>query len=99
VCAYLSERAVTLAEALSDIPEFYSAQRFAAFGGSPEELYSRLGCRREGGGGVVISDSETRATVRPLRNRQGLIIFAESVKAEAASELCDDISQKLKKFD
>lgn len=97
ICAYLSERRITLEEAMADIPSFYSAQRFAATDASAVQIYRKLGCRREGSGeGIVIRGENTRAMVRPLKHRQGLIIFAESVKAETASELCDEIVKKLK---
>lgn len=97
VCAYLSKNRVTLFEAMADIPSFYSAQRFAAVESTASEIYKKLGCRREGGcDGIVISGENTRAMVRPLRRRGGLIIFTESVKAETASELSDEILKRLK---
>ena len=98
ISAYLSEKRMTLSQALKDIPSFYSAQRFAAVKGKASDIYKALGCRRDGcSDGVVVQSETTRAMVRPLRHKQGLIIFAESLKAETASELCDDIIDKLNK--
>jgi hypothetical protein len=97
VCAYLSEKRLTLGEALSDIPQFYSAQRFTAADATASEIYRLLGCKNEcGGEGVAVQSGSSRAIVRPLRHRQGLIIFTESVSSETACELCDDIILKLK---
>lgn len=96
VCNYLSSHRVTLAQAMADIPQFYSSQRFAASKASAGEICRVLGCRREGGDGVVISDGTTRAMVRPLRHRRGMVIFTESVSCEAASELCDEVICRLK---
>jgi hypothetical protein len=97
ICAYLSERGVSLSEALGDVPQFYSAQRFVSVTRSPSEIYGILGCRRRGRGEeTVMMSGDSRAVVRPLKNRRGLLIFAESAKAETASELCGDIMKKLK---
>lgn len=96
VCNYLSSHRTTLVQAMADIPQFYSSQRFAASKASAGEICRVLGCRREGGDGVMISDGTTRAMVRPLRHRRGMVIFTESVSCEAASELCDEVIRRLK---
>lgn len=99
ICAYLSDNSFTLSQALSDLPEFYSAQRFAVTKGKISEIYSALGCRAEGGGEeIVMEHGQTRAMVRPLKHSKGIMIFTESLKAETASALCDDIIERLKKL-
>ena len=99
ICEYLSRKGLSLYEAVEDMPEFYSAQRFAVTGGSADEVYRALGCRREGSDeGIVVCHGSTRAMVRPLRHSKGIMIFTESVKAEIASALCDEIIEKLKKL-
>ncbi|MGN0632372.1 MAG: hypothetical protein ACI4JW_00735 [Oscillospiraceae bacterium] len=95
ICAYLSEKGITLKRALEDIPEFYSAQRFAASDCPPAQVFKRLGCKKDCGG-VIMRSENTRAMIRPLRHRRGVIIFTESARAETASELCDDIIRKIK---
>ena len=97
ICAYLSEKGLNLAEATTDIPKFYSSQRFAAVEASANDIYQRLECKREGGEGIVMSGIDSRAMVRPLRHRRGIVIFAESTKAETAASLCDEIIERLKK--
>ncbi|MCD7741285.1 MAG: hypothetical protein LUI06_03670 [Ruminococcus sp.] len=96
ICSYLSLKKMTLGEAIEDLPEFYSSQRFAAVDGSENDIYKALDCKQEGGEGIVLTNGDSRVMVRPLSHRHGLIIFTESVNAEMASSLCDDIVMKLK---
>lgn len=94
ICSYINERRLTAASALSSLPEFATARRLAAGGMSANEAYERLGAAREGGEGVV-GRSGGRASVRQLKDRRGLMIYAESTSVEAAADICEDILKTL----
>ncbi|MDE6149099.1 MAG: hypothetical protein K2F81_03260, partial [Ruminococcus sp.] len=99
ICGYLSENNINFSEAMSNIPKFSSIQRYVSFKGNPTDLIHNLSVENNGGEGVVYSKEKTRALIRPLKNGNGLMIFAESFKSEEASSVCDEIQEKLKRYE
>ncbi len=97
ISGYLSENKISLADAIKDIPKFYTTQRYVSMTLTPAEIMDKFavssGGRNEG---VVMKNNESRAIIRPLKNGDGLMIFAESFKTEAASALCDEIQIRIK---
>ena len=48
--------------------------------------------------GVFVCDGNTRVFVRPSKNKNSLMAFAESTKTEFAAAFCDTIFEKLRKI-
>lgn len=94
ICSYIDEHRVSFDQAMMSLPEFATAKRCAAVGMSANEAYKRLGASREGGEGFV-GRYGGRASVRPLKDKKGLIIYAESTSAETAADICEDILKTL----
>ncbi len=93
----LSEREIPLEEAVAEIPEFHSSQRFVSVNGSPPELLRQFAQEEAGWGeGVVFRNNASRALIRPLKSGNGIMVFAESFQSESASAICDEIEKKIK---
>lgn len=99
ICGYLSENNVTFSQAMTNIPKFSSIQRYVSYKGNPVDLIQTISSEANGGEGVVYSKESTRALIRPLKNGNGLMIFAESFKSEEATAVCDEIQEKLKYYE
>ncbi|MGN0602259.1 MAG: sugar phosphate nucleotidyltransferase [Oscillospiraceae bacterium] len=100
ICRYLSDNNLSLAEALKCIPVFTSVQRYVNSSANPTDLmkifHSPKSKRRLN---RIYSDKGTNAMIKPLKNGMGIMIYAESYKAEQAAAVCDEIQEKLKKFE
>lgn len=94
---HLSNEGITLRDAITSSPEFYTANRFITFESSPLALIKSFG---NAGGtineGVTIQDDKGRVLIRPLKTGRGLLLYAEAVNSEIASELCDVYEKKIK---
>ncbi|NMB30954.1 MAG: hypothetical protein GX988_05900, partial [Clostridiales bacterium] len=94
---YLSNEGITLEEAVNNIPEFHKTNRFITFESSPLTLIKSFG---DIGGtineGVTLQDENGRVIIRPLKTGRGLLLYAEAVNSEVASELCDVYEEKIK---
>lgn len=97
ILSYLSDKGITLSEAVNGIPRFYTTQRFVSVNCNPSRLIKEFTLAKSGGSeGVVYQGDESRAVIRPLKSGSGIMIFAESFKSETACSLCDEIQQKIK---
>lgn len=95
VTSYLSEQGITLQKALCDVPDAYTSSRFVGITMSrenKEKIFSELGCSAEG----EITMGKTHAVIRPLRDKKGITVFAESVSCEQAAAFCEDITSRIK---
>lgn len=95
VTSYLSEKGITLQKALCDVPDAYTSSRFVGITMSrenKEKIFSELGCSAEG----EITMGKTHAVIRPLRDKKGITVFAESVSCEQAAAFCEDITSRIK---
>ena len=95
VAAYLSDNGISLQKALSGVPDAFTSSRFVGITVSREnreKIFSRLGCSSDG----EITKGSTHAVIRPLRDKRGITVFAESVSCEQAAAVCEDISRKIK---
>ncbi len=95
VAAYLSEQGLTLQKALRDVPDAYTSSRFVGITVSrenKEKIFSELGCSAEG----EITIGKTHAVIRPLRDKRGITVFAESVSCEQAAAVCEEITSRIK---
>lgn len=92
VLGILENRGISLAEAVSELPETAISTRYAAVCMPPMKLLRSIKTKAEkqaSGDGIVISDERGRVLIRPLKSEKGIIMQAESYSAETASELCD----------
>jgi NDP-sugar pyrophosphorylase family protein/phosphomannomutase len=97
ICKILTEKKISLSEALKDIPNVYSVQRYVPFDGSVGQVSDRLCGIRVGSRTEDIYETEKcRAVIRTLKNGAGIRIFAESFMCEQASALCDEIEFAVK---
>lgn len=95
VTSYLSGQGITLQKALCDVPDAYTSSRFVGITMSrenKEKIFSELGCSAEG----EITRGKTHAVIRPLRDKKGITVFAESVSCEQAAAFCEDITSRIK---
>ena len=100
ICDYLSEKKITLYEAIKELPSFATVQRYVSISDSPTKILKKFAVNKVGyNEGIVYEKENSRAIIRPLKNRKGLMIFAESSKSEQASAICDEIQEKLKKYE
>lgn len=94
---FLSDEGITLEDAVSNIPEFHKTNRFITFESSPLALIKSFG---DVGGtiseGVTLKDENGKVIIRPLKTGRGLLLYAEAVNSEVASELCDVYEKKIK---
>ncbi|MGN0593966.1 MAG: hypothetical protein ACI4I6_02300, partial [Hominimerdicola sp.] len=100
ICSYLSEKGISLHEALKKVPDIYSIKRFISFNGEPAAILKEIAGFRAGlNEGAVFENEKARAIIRPLKNGNGLMIFTESFKSEQASAVCEEIAEKIKNFE
>lgn len=97
IASYLSSQGITLAQAVADIPQFYSNQRFVSIADTSAEILRKLrGSTSYAKEGVIYENERSRAIVRPIKSGKGIMIFAQSYKYETAAAICDEIERKLK---
>jgi mannose-1-phosphate guanylyltransferase / phosphomannomutase len=98
VMSYARTRGKTLAELKSGLPEFAVSVKAVSCTVNPGLLLRRLaaGIPPQPSEGVVLSRSNGRVFVSPLKRGTGLRIIAEACNMEAAGELCADIERELR---
>ena len=97
VISILCERKITLRQAVEEIPAFYTAKRFVA---ADENKIRRAVSHWEGKrtpDGTAFSDSKKRVIVKPSATGNGLWLSVESYSVEAATELCGEIEDRIKR--
>ena len=96
ICRYLNNKQISLKEAIADIEQVCCVQRFINI--SSNGAMTLENAQAVGDEGVILSDMNTSAFVRPSKNRKSLMIFAESTSTEFAGVFCDSIIAKLRKL-
>lgn len=89
VLSYMSELALTPAEALASVPHSCNAGRFIRVNCPPQRILSRLKAVPEENEGAVLASGDERVFLRPDKRGTGLFMFAESFGTETAASLCD----------
>lgn len=101
VTALMSRKGMTLKELCGSLPGFAAVSRYVAVD-SPRSrsiaVMRKLGGGTAGNDGVMIDRNGCRVIVRPVKTGRGMMMFAEGFDIEAASELCDDIQERIKKL-
>lgn len=86
----LESRGISLAEAVSELPEMALSTRFVAIDRQPVKLLrSIFSDMQASGDGITVNDKRGRVLIRPVKSEKGVMIRAESFSAEFSSELCD----------
>ncbi len=97
VLKYLYEKGITLKQATSDIPDFYSTSRYVSVDNSPLKILKRFCTENAGlGEGVAVNENNSRVIIRPSKTGRGVQMFVESFKSETAAELCDKFERMIK---
>lgn len=97
VISILCERKISLKEAVSEIPEFYTAKRFVP---ADDDRIKKVVNHWEGKrtpDGTAFTDNKKRVIVRPSSTGKGVWLSVESYSVEAATELCGEIEEKIKR--
>ncbi len=85
----LESRGISLAEAVSELPETAVCTRFVPTDKHPLKLFDDVEGKLASGDGITLSDDNGQIFVRPVKTEKGILLQAESFSMEAASELCD----------
>ena len=96
ICRYLNNKQISFKEAIADIEQVCCVQRFINI--SSNGALTLENAQAVGDEGVILSDMNTSAFVRPSKNRKSLMIYAESTSTEFAGAFCDSIIAKLRKL-
>lgn len=97
---YLTEKNISLSDAVSELPEFYTSERFLAVGGDEgagsflKEIKTKFKRSDEG---IVINKNNARAVIKPVKKGRGLMLYVDSERAEIASALCEEIENLVRR--
>ncbi len=97
VIGILCERKISLKEAVSELPEFYTAKRFINAEGQRINSIMNYWEGRTTPDGTTFTDNKSRVIVKPSISGRGIWLSVESHSMETATELCGEIEEKLKK--
>ena len=97
VLRYLSEKKLTIPEALSMLPKFSGVNKFIYITCPPQKILNKLSQGTPADNeGVVISGDGERIFLRSNKRGSGLYLFAESFSNETAAELCHKTEELIK---
>lgn len=97
VIGILCKRNITLKQAASELPDFYTAKRFI---NADDQRVNSLMSHWEGRitpDGTAFSSNKSRIIVKPSVSGRGIWLSVESRSMEAATELCGEIEEKIKR--
>ncbi|MCL1789396.1 MAG: sugar phosphate nucleotidyltransferase [Oscillospiraceae bacterium] len=99
VLGELSRSGMSIKDAIKAIPQFAFARREVEINCPPQRIISRLcesGCGK--GEGVLVGDNRENVLIRSAKRGNSLFLFAESLSAETAGQLCDNAEDLIKKL-
>lgn len=96
ICRYLNDRQISLKQAVDETVPICCTQRYM-FADSKAASFLE-NAQAVGSEGYEVRDKNTTAFIRPCKNSQSLMIFAESTNVEFASAFCDELVEKLRKY-
>lgn len=97
VIGILCERNITLKQAVSELPEFYTAKRFVNADCHRIRSVMNHWEGRSTPDGTAFSDSKSRVIVKPSVSGRGLWLSVEAHSMETAAELCGEIEDRIKR--
>lgn len=87
---FLSENNYTLKQAIDLIPHFATASRMIKVAKNPRDIFEKISQTGEIiDSGLKFNHTMGEAFIRPLKSGKGFMVYAESIKSESASEICD----------
>lgn len=93
----LSERAMTIGDAIRSLPKFSEMSRFIHISCPPQKILKKLmNGKNTENEGVVISEDGERIFMRSNKRGTGLYLFAESFNSETAAQLCEKAEKMIK---
>ena len=102
VLEYLSECGQSIEDAIKAIPQFVCEKREIDINCPPQRIISRL-CDGESGGcgkgeGVLLGNTRENVLVRSTKRGKSLVLLAQSLSSETATQLCDNAEELVKKI-
>lgn len=87
---FISENNYSLKSAIDLIPHFAVSSRLVSLSINPNAIIKKLNEKgTKLGEGININHQDGEILIRPLKSGKGLLMLAESIKSETASEICD----------
>lgn len=94
--AYLTERGISLTEAVGELPEVVYTKRIIETPEGLPKIMSEGFKGAKAGSDVMVERDGARAFVRPMKSGRAVSLYIESVSQEAAGEISADILRRLK---
>ena len=94
---YLTERKISLTEAVSELPEVVYTKRIIETPEGLPKIMSEGFKDTKAGVDVMLERDGARAFVRPMKSGRAVSLYIESVSQEAASEISSDVLRRLKR--
>lgn len=89
IISIMQNNNLSLKKLSADLPSFYTTKRFVTSG----DLQNTISLTS-----FVSVDNSSKAIIKPVKNKKGYVIYAQSVNAETATAFCDEIEQSLKQL-
>ena len=96
ICRYMNDKQISLKQAIDDIEPVCCTQRYTI--ADAQAVLDLENAQAVGSEGYEVRDRNTIAYIRPGKNDDTLMIYAESAKIEFASAFCDDLIEKLRRY-
>lgn len=95
---YMGKNSFSLEEALSDVPKVYFSQRFIYTGDNSKEKMDKMISSKFLNENSELSNNLGKARARLDKTQRGILLFADALSFEAASSLCDEIENYVKRI-
>lgn len=99
VIGILCQRNITLKQAVSELPEFYTAKRFVSADSRRVKSVMNHWEGKTTPDGTAFQSKKSRVIVKPSVSGRGIWLSVESHSMETASELCGEIEEKIKRIE
>ncbi len=97
VLDYLSQERLTLYDAVDRLPKFSRSSRLVAISSSLQAALKKVGAHgKPSSDGVMLEDNRGKVLLHPTKTGKALLVYAESVSAEYAAELCEDYEKRFR---
>lgn len=95
---YMGENKVSLYEALSDVPRVYFSQRFIYTGDNSKEKINKMIAAKFLNEESELCSGLGKARAKLDKTSKGILLFADALSFEAASSICDEIENYVKRI-
>ena len=88
---------MTLYDAVDRLPKFSRSSRLVAISSSLQAALKKVGAHgKPSSDGVMLEDNRGKVLLHPTKTGKALLVYAESVSAEYAAELCEDYEKRFR---